>query len=133
MGIPGVEEWTQTATGTARLAVDVTVVGALAAMPVLATLAVIVDRPFELQAIVPPLLRRWFAGSLRRRRCHERLTAALEHLRLARSSGGIVAILPRALPFGARVPSPPLLAARDLPPRSALLPILHPPSTPIDF
>src|SRR5258708_19092486 len=63
MGIPGVEEWMQTATGTARLAVDVTVVGALAAMPVLATLAVIVDRPFELHAIVPPPLRRWLAGT----------------------------------------------------------------------
>ncbi|HEX9365753.1 MAG TPA: serine/threonine-protein kinase, partial [Vicinamibacterales bacterium] len=131
MGIPGVEEWMQTATGTARLAVDVTVVGALAAMPVLATLAVIVDRPFELQAIVPPLLRRWFAGSLRRRRCHERLTAALEHLRLARSSGEIVAILRRELPFGAGVRSPTVLEARDLPAGSALLAILEAASVPI--
>jgi hypothetical protein len=143
MGIPGMERWMLTGTGTSRLAVDVTVVGALAAMPVLVTLAVVVDRPFELQAIVPPSLRRWFAwtrirlaefldtGSLRRRRCRERLTAALERVRLARSSGEIGDILRQELLFGAGARSLAVLEAGDLPADSALRAILEASSVPI--
>jgi tRNA A-37 threonylcarbamoyl transferase component Bud32 len=145
MGIPGVERWMLTGTGPARLAVDVTILGALAMMPFLATLAVIVDRPFELQTVVPPPLRRWFAatrmrladfadtGSLRRRRCRERLTAALEHMRLAGSSGEIVDVLRRELPFGAGVRSLTVLEAEDLPADSAILAVLAASSVPIVF
>jgi hypothetical protein len=143
MGVPGVERWMATATGTARLAVDVTIVGALAAMPVFATLAVIVDRPFDLPVIVPPLLRRWFAGtvigwaefagtgSLRRRRCREQLTAALECMRLARSARQIAAVLRRELLFGAGARSLTVLETGDVPAGSAFLAILEASSVPI--
>jgi protein kinase-like protein len=145
MSIPGVERWLLAATGTGRLAIDVTIVGALAAMPILATLAVIVDRPFELQAITPLPLRRWIAGtgirvaafayvgSLRRRRSRERLTAALERMRLARSSWDIVAVLGRELSFGAGARSVIVLEAGDLPAGSALLAILEASPVPIAF
>ena len=143
MAVPGVERWMATGAGAARFAVDVTIVGALAAMPILVTLAVIVDRPFELPAIVPPRLRRWLAGaglrlaefadsgSLRRRRCRERLTVALGHLRLARSADEIVAVLRRELAFGAGARSLVVLEATELPAGSALLAILEASSIPV--
>src|SRR5258708_27644280 len=145
MSVPDIERWMLTATGPARFALDATIVGGLAAMPILVTLAVIVDRPFELHAIAPPRLRRWLAGtgirlsefaytgSLRRRRSRERLTAALERMRLARHSREIAAVLRPELPFGAGARSLTVLAAADLPAGSARLAILAASAEPVAF
>jgi tRNA A-37 threonylcarbamoyl transferase component Bud32 len=128
LAVPGVEPWILTATGIGRLSLDVTLVGALAAMPVLATLAVIVDRPFELRAIVPARLWRWSLWRLRRR---DWLTAALERVRLARGSREIAAVLCRELQFGIGARTMTVLEAGNLPAGSALIAILEESSAPI--
>jgi hypothetical protein len=143
MALPGVDRWLLTGDGIGRLAVDAAVVGALAAMPVLATLAVIVDRPFELYTIVPARPRRWLAGtglrfmgvaytrSLGRRRRRERLTAALERVRLARGAREIAAVVGRELQFGIGARTITILGAGDLPRESAVLAMLEDSSVPI--
>jgi tRNA A-37 threonylcarbamoyl transferase component Bud32 len=112
--LPAFDRWMLAADGTARLAIDTVVVCGLAAMPVLATLAVIVDRPFELPAIG--------AGSLRLRRSRRRewLTGALERLRLAGGPRDIAAVLSRELPSGVGAGNVALVARAELPPGSAL-------------
>jgi len=132
-----------TADGIGRLAIDVAVVGALAAMPVFATFAVIVDRTFELHAIVPGRLRRWLAGSglrlseiahlrsFRRPRRREWLTAALERVHQAREAREISAIVCRELQFGIGARAITIAAIADLPSDSALLAILEAASVPV--
>ena len=143
MALPGVDRWMLSGSGIARIAIDISIVGALAAMPVLATLAIIVDRPFELHAIVPARLRWWLArsgwrlseiahtGSLGRRRRREWLTAALERVRLARGSREIAGVVCRELQFGLGARSVRILVAGDLPPESGLLAMLEDSSAPI--
>jgi hypothetical protein len=53
IALPGVETWFADSSARGRTAVDLMVLGGLAAMPVLGSLAVIVDRPFVLDAFVP--------------------------------------------------------------------------------
>jgi tRNA A-37 threonylcarbamoyl transferase component Bud32 len=137
LAVPGVDRWMLTDGGLRRLAVDVAIVGALAALPVLATLAVIVDRPFELYAVVPASLRRWLAGSgmrfaevahtgsLGRPRRREWLTAALERVRLARGVREIAAVVCRELQFGVGARTASILVTGDLPADSALLAMLE--------
>jgi hypothetical protein len=141
--LPGVDRWMLTGSVVGRLAVDLVIVGALAAMPILATLAVIVDRPFELYAILPARLRQWLAGSsvrfseaahtglLRRRRRREWLTAALERIRLARGSREIAAVVCRELQFGVKARTLVVVAAGDLPRDGAIRAMLEESSGPI--
>lgn len=51
MMLPQVDDWLLTARPLQRLWVDRLIIGALTATPILGTMAVIVDRPFEFQAI----------------------------------------------------------------------------------
>jgi len=132
--IPGVDRWVAAPGGIGRLAVDAAVVGALALMPILATLAVIVDRPFELGGIVPARARRWLAahmGSFRRHRRREWLTAALDRIRFARGSREIAAVVCRELRFGVGARAVRILAPGDLPRDSALPAVLEESSGPI--
>jgi Protein kinase domain len=132
--IPGVDRWAVAPGGIGRLVVDAVVVGALAAMPILATLAVIVDRPFDLGGIVPARARRWVAahmGSFRRHRRREWLTASLDRVRLARGSREIAGVLCRELRFGVGARAVKILAPGDLPRDSALPAILEESSGPI--
>jgi tRNA A-37 threonylcarbamoyl transferase component Bud32 len=143
LALPGVDRWMLTGSGIGRLAVDLAIVGALAAMPILATLAVIVDRPFELYAILPARLRQWLAGSgmrfsaaahtglLRRRRRREWLTAALERVRLARGSREIANVVCRELQFGVKARTLVVLVAGDLPRDWAVRAMLEASSGPI--
>ena len=143
MALPGVDRWMVTAAGPARLAADVAIAGALAAMPVLATLAVIVDRPFDLHSIVPARLRRRLAGSglnvsgvaqtgsLRPLRRREWLTAALDRVRLARAPREIAAVVCRELQFGVGARTSAVLPIDELPRESALLAILEDTPAPI--
>jgi Protein kinase domain len=50
--IPAVDAWLRTASAGDRIWLDYLVVSALTALPILTTAAVIVDRPFELQAVL---------------------------------------------------------------------------------
>jgi hypothetical protein len=52
MALPRVDNWLVTADPSERLWLDTLIMGALAAMPTLSTMAVIADRPFDLQAIL---------------------------------------------------------------------------------
>jgi hypothetical protein len=114
LALPEFDRFMLAAEGTARLTIDTLVVGGLAAMPVLATLAVIVDRPFELHAIALGSLRL----PLSRRR--EWLTAALEQLRVAAGPREIAAVLSGALPSGVDAGSVAVVARTALSPDSAL-------------
>lgn len=134
--LPGVDRWIATATGSGRLLVDVTIIGALAAMPVMATLAVIIDRPFELQTILPGSLRgrvgRW-SRSLGGRSQREQLTAALDRLRLARGPREIAEVLRRELQFGVGARSVTVLDIAAIPQDSALISMLDQSSGPIEL
>ena len=114
LAIPEFDRWMLVAQGTARLAVDTLVVCGLAAMPVLATLAVIADRPFELRAIAPRSLR--IRASPRR----EWLTAALERLRLVSGPERIAALLTRELQSGLGATTAAVVPRAGLPPDSAV-------------
>jgi hypothetical protein len=59
--VPAFDAWLVAARRDERLWLDVTIVTALAAAPVLTTLAVIVDRPFDLQGVVRRTWRHAFA------------------------------------------------------------------------
>lgn len=141
MALPGLDRWILTARGLGRLSIDVGIVGGLAALPILATLAVVVDRPFELHAIVPTWLRRWAAGrrvdlleimgTPRRQTRRERLTAALDRVRLARGSREVAAVVRRELAFGVGARSVTVLDAGALPVGTAIVAILDESSAPV--
>ncbi|MBA2302336.1 MAG: serine/threonine protein kinase [Acidobacteria bacterium] len=143
--LPGVNRWMLTDSGVGRLWVDVTIVGALAAMPVLTTLAVIVDRPFVLQTILPAALRRWaarwhvrFSDTVRlrsfgRHSHRERLTAALDRVRLTRGAREIADVLCRELQFGVGARAVRILDIASLPSDTALATMLEGSSAPIDL
>jgi tRNA A-37 threonylcarbamoyl transferase component Bud32 len=96
--LPAFDGWMRTGSGAGRLAVDVSILSALAALPLVATFAVLVDRPFELR--VPLWLRGVLSGP--RGDSRERLTGAVDRLRLARGSREMAAALCRELQFGVR-------------------------------
>lgn len=126
MALPGVDGWLQAASPQQRLWFDVPVVGALAALPVLTTLAVIADRPFEFQFAPPWPMSRWTRKRRSRWRMkhRERLSAALERVRHARSARELVALLQRELQFGVGAGAVRILDRGALPSDTALMPML---------
>jgi hypothetical protein len=128
--VPGAERWMLTPGGFGRSAIDALVVGGLAAMPVLATLAVIVDRPFGL-APVSGLANIGHLRRLRPLRRREWLTAALERLRRADGPRTVAAMLAREFQFGVGATSVRVVTPRECPPDSALPVILEHSSAPI--
>lgn len=144
MASPGVNEWIVTAAEGERVWVDAIVVGALGMTPLLVTLAVIVDRPFDVQSVLPQRLRQWLGGGILRvlellrmgaprRRSHERLAAALDRVRLARGPREVRAVVQRELQFGVGVAGARIFDVTDLPEPTALLPMLSDASGPIDL
>ena len=139
--VPGVDGWLTSAPGVARLGLDVIVLGALAAMPVLATIAIVVDRPFDVPVVMTPPVRRWVTrarlrlgdptgiGSLRRRRA--RVEAALARLHRASGPQEVAAVLRRELRFGVAARSVTILEADELPAGSAFLAMLDASASPI--
>ncbi|HET7695949.1 MAG TPA: serine/threonine-protein kinase [Vicinamibacterales bacterium] len=125
LAFSNVDRWMLTADSAARGAVDALVFCGLAAMPVLATLAVIVDRPFELRAFGGGWPR--FPSSPRR----EQLAAALDRLRLAPGVRAIPAMLSRELQLGVRAARATVVPAGDLPLQSALPVMLEDTPSPI--
>ena len=129
--VPGVERWMRTGGGLDRFAVDAFVVSGLAAMPVLATLAVIVDRPFAAPALpgsFAELVRTRPLRPLKRRRW---LTAALERLRDAAGPEAVPAILSHELNAGVGATSVALVTPADWPHESALPALVEQSSAPI--
>lgn len=145
MALPRVNDWVLAADSRERLWLDVLIVGALAAMPVLTTLAVIVDRPFELRFMLPRPLRGWVARlrgtlaqtvrcrSLRRTGHRERLTAALERVRRARGVRELAVILRRELQFGVGAAAVWILDRDSLPSDTALIPMLDESTAALDL
>ncbi len=144
MALPRVNHWVLAADPRERLWLDVLILGALTAMPVLTTLAVIVDRPFEFQFMLPRPLRGWGNSrgglaksvgrrSFRRTGHRERLTAALERVRGARGARELVAVLRRELQFGAGAATVRILDRASLPSDTALIPMLDESNTTLDL
>jgi hypothetical protein len=145
MAVPGIEAWMHGPATLGRLVLDAVILGALAAMPILATLAIVVDRPFELDALLPLPLRQRYGRSrlavltllrtalvLRPHR-YERLTAALDRVRLAGGNPQTVTVLRRELQFGVGARSVEILDAAELPADGALSAIVQDASGPIAF
>jgi hypothetical protein len=118
MALPGINDWVLAATSRERLWLDIPIVGALAAMPVLTTLALIVDRPFAVQLALPRY------RALRRPGHRNRLTAALERVRRARGSRELVDILRRELQFGVGAASVRIVDRASLTSDTAIIPML---------
>jgi hypothetical protein len=78
--VPAFDHWFRFSGSSARLWIDGFVVGGLVVAPLLTTLAVLVDRPFELERFG---IRLW---PLAPRNHHERLARAVEMVSLARGS-----------------------------------------------
>jgi Protein kinase domain len=78
--VPAFDHWFRFSGSPARLWIDGLVVGGLVVAPLLTTLAVLVDRPFELERFG---IRLW---PMARRNHHERLARAVEMVSLARGS-----------------------------------------------
>jgi hypothetical protein len=145
MSLPRVNEWVLTADPAQRFWLDALVVGALTAMPVLTSLAIILDRPFEFQSVLPRRLRGWMAGlrggvvetarsrSFWRTGHRERLSGALEHVRLARSSREIAVILGRELQLGVGAAYVRILDRTSLPSDTALIPMLGESTAPLEL
>ena len=131
--IPGVEAWMTTAAGAARFAVDTVVVCGLASMPLLATLAVIVDRPFELRVLSGSLLEVLRARSLRPLRRREWLTRAMERLRAAAGPQAVTGVLMHELQLGVSAMHVAVVTPGDCPPDSALPFLLEQSPAPIEL
>jgi hypothetical protein len=128
--VPGADQWMLTPGGFGRSAIDAFVVSGLAAMPVLATLAVIVDRSFGL-APVAGLANISRLQRLRPLQRREWLTAALERLRRAGGPRTAAAMLAREFQFGVGATSVRVVTPREYPPDSALPVLLEHSSAPI--
>ena len=143
--LPDVNRWMLSAAGAGRATVDAVTIGALAAMPLMATLAVIVDRPFDLQSVAPSRLRAWLAGSgirvaeivhtrsLRPVRRRAWLTAALDQVRGASGVADVRAIVCRELQFGVGAGRVRIEAREDLPAGSALTAMLEESPAPVSL
>ena len=139
--VPGVERWLTSAPGVARAGLDVAILAALATLPVLATIAIVVDRPFDVPVVMAPPVRRWWigvrlrvadpagTGSARRRRA--RVETALARLRRASSWREVAPLLRRELRFGVAARSVTILEPDEIPPGSALLAMLEASTDPI--
>ena len=144
MLLPAVDRWMLSA-GSGRLVVDLTVLVALAGMPLLVAMAVIVDQPFDdpaaganvLRRLTPtPCVRpgnRFRVTSWPARRRTERLSDALERVRQARGSHEILAVLRRELQFGLHASRVAVVDPAALPRGTALLAILEECSRPLDL
>lgn len=145
MLLPGMDGWMSNAGGAMRLCLDIAIVGGLAMVPILTTVALLIDHPLEIESLAPRSLRRWIARcsfrchqiaesrSLRRQPHHQRLSAALDRVRLARGSREIAAVLKRELPFSVGFGCVEILDTGDLPARTALVPLLDAVSAPIEL
>ena len=106
--LPPFDHWFRTAGPAGRGWFDSVVIAALFTTPILGTMAVIIDRPFELRPVPRlPLARLLsFVGRrrMRTRDQDERLVAACEHLRAARGTREIAATLVRELRRGTGAP-----------------------------
>jgi tRNA A-37 threonylcarbamoyl transferase component Bud32 len=143
--LPDVNRWMLSATGGLRGSVDAVTIAALAAMPLMATLAVIHDRPFDLQVMAPSRLRPWLAGSgirvaeilhtgsLRPVRRRAWLTAALDQVRSASGVDDVGAIVCRELQVGVGAVSVRIHAREDLPAGSALTAMLEESPAPLSL
>ena len=100
--VPAIDRWLVSATPAARVWIDAIVIGALLATPVLMSVAVAVDRPFELQGIA----RRMWARLARRvaywpdRRQRRQLSKVFRRLRTARGNREIGVIAADAIAAG---------------------------------
>ena len=140
--VPPIDSWMRTL-GISPWA-DAGVLSALTAMPILATLAVLADAPFELQRIGRPGDGGWIARSVQRvdavrarlvrpRRHRQRLSMALDRVRLARGSREIRAVLQQELQGGAGAGTVAILDAGLLPAGTALRPLLDESSGLVDL
>jgi hypothetical protein len=100
--MPALDRWLVVAPPRARLWIDVIVIGALAATPVLMSVAVVVDRPFDVQRLVAAAwCRLGRKAQLWRPRRHRReLAAALNRLRVARGTRDVSRIAVQAIAAG---------------------------------
>jgi hypothetical protein len=139
---PGLDAWM--AAGGIGPWLDAGAMSALAAMPLLATAAVLMDGPFGDWAVIGPgadsriarlsfRVRAWQTRRVWPRGHRDRLTAALERLRLARGARDVGAVLQRELQFGVGASTVVVAAPETLPAGSALLPILEAASGTIDL
>jgi hypothetical protein len=140
--LPAVASWMVTA--GVRPLLDGVVISALAAMPILATFGVLVDDTFGRRRVArlgpsdriaryAERLDAVCARVARPRRLRERLSIALDRVRLARGSREISAVLQRELQAAVGTGSVTIVPAGALPPGTALLPILEQSSGPIDL
>jgi hypothetical protein len=100
--IPALDRWLISAPPHARLWLDAIVVGALLAMPILVSVAVVVDRPFGVQRVVADAWRRLGrkAQFWRPRRHRREISTALQRLRGARGTRDIGRIAAQAIASG---------------------------------
>lgn len=138
--IPLIDGWTRSL--AVRTWMDPLVLVPLGALPLLTSVAVLMDAPFDTgQAIDPaaPRARRWLHRSrsggmsrLRQRRVRDRLSAALDHLRLARGSRELTAVLSRELQAGIGADTVRIIDPQALPRNTALM-MLADTAVPIDL
>ena len=116
---PAVDVWMRNRRGLVQAWTSGAIMAALAAMPILISAAVVLDRPpgVRFRALGRPVA--WL-----RRAQRTRLTRALDRVRLARGSREIAAVLRRELQFALRASAVHVEHPDALPERSALVPML---------
>ena len=140
--LPGSDAWLVRASLHAWA--DWVVVATTLAMPILATVAVLVDSPFGAPAVSAGGRCRGIARAatrldairarlLRSRHHRDRMSLALDRLRLARGSREIAHVIQDELRVGIGAHAVRLVHAEVLPANTALLPILQHSSAPIDL
>ena len=119
LALPRVNDWFLFAASPARIGMDWLVIGALMAMPLLATLALAADRPFARQTAMLRSLGDRIArllavarGVARTNGHQRRLASALEQMRLARGRREIAVVLNRELMGGTGASTARLLIPR---------------------
>lgn len=128
--LPPVEAWLHTT--PVRVWLDASVLTSLAALPLMTSIAVLLDRPFETRMAS---VRRRVPGcrpfgplasvlSGPRRRMHEVLCSALDQLRLARGRRELLAVLRSELPRGLGSSRVLVLGPDELPPGAAIATLL---------
>jgi hypothetical protein len=142
IAFPRLDEWL--GRNSLSESVDELVVIGLTAMPILATLAVIVDGPFDLQGFPRARFLRGFLPNAVDH--HQHLARALERIRLCRGAREIALVLERELRNGVGakdvrvlIPEPPgdytnpFRDAMPLPPDSVLIDMLRETTRPLDL
>lgn len=140
LAFPRIDGWVAGTAGGGHPWLDLLVLGTLAALPILTTLAVVVDRTFEARITLPHAaepaprpaagLFRWPSGRSRHR---ERLTEALARVRGARGARELALVLRRELEAGVNATHATLLSPSSLPPGSSLIPMLSASSSTLDL